>query len=174
MVWQFRSASEAAPRGEEARQGSRAVPEESPEHLVSLFSAASPESVLSSGCGRALTDLSACCAHSRLWASVHAAAHVWNTFVTCPNSESPPGSSSPCEAFPNYSDPFSPFLSFILQPLRLLHPANLQPNLGFVCSCPHITCVKLYKPKLHCNLCLFKDCVYMIYSLFFWVENGNT
>lgn len=122
MVWQFRSASEVAPRGEEARRGSRAIPDEPPVPFFGLVSGPSAESAPCSTRGPASTDLPARRAHSYLWAFVHAPACVWNAFLTRPDSEGPPGSHSHREGFPDYSDPFAPLMSFILPLPWLLMP----------------------------------------------------
>lgn len=142
MVWQFCSAPEIAPCGEEGRQGSWAIPEESPVPLLSPICCSSPGPVLCPSRGRAFTDLSTCCARPYLWAFVHATARIRNAFLTCPNSACLPGPSSPCEAFPSYSDPFpTPLLSFVSAPLRLLGPAHLQPRLFCLYFFSPFTCI---------------------------------
>jgi hypothetical protein len=51
----------------------------------------------------AFPDHSSCSTHFYLWAFLHAPAHIWNAFFTCPDSACLPGPYSYCKAFPDYS-----------------------------------------------------------------------
>lgn len=81
MVWKFCAASEFASCGE-VYQGSWTKPEQTPVPLSSLGSRSCPGSCSSPA--MAMPSLSF--PHAMLWVFVHAAAHVWYTFFTCPNS----------------------------------------------------------------------------------------
>ena len=152
VVRQLCSASEIAPRGEEAWQGPWAVPAVSPGPLFNLSSHAFPGPLLCSGCGHAFTGLATRRPHPCLRARVHAAARLWSPFFSCPNSTSLPGSSSHCEAFLSYSDPFSsPLVSSVLALLWLLHTADLQPNLSLICGFYTVHVLQLLRHKRHCN-----------------------
>lgn len=125
VVWQFCSASEIAPHGEEAFQGSWAVPDESPGPLCRFSSDTSSGPLLCSSHGCALAGLPTRRPHSYLQTRIHAAARLYSTFFSCPNSTSLPGSSSHCEAIPSCPHPFSsPLVSSVLALLWLLHAAD--------------------------------------------------
>lgn len=159
VVWKFCSASEIAPCGKEAHQGSWAIPGRSPVPTSSLMSRPPAVVMLHSSCGRAFTDLPTDSADSCLWASVHAAARIWNTFFTGPRSTRLPGFSFHCEVFSSYAECATPLMSLTLALLYLLCPA--VSHLIFICtfSLPY----KCYS-CFHCNLYPSKNC---LYSLFF-------